>query len=847
MDYSTRVDSALHEFSGEVISNPVLSPEHIMSLLEKYRSAFSLEAVFVNQVGVSGDSCYTYTVGDVIPCGTVGVFLREKAEIEADGYCTGKFDSVLSGLGGSVLSLGVSSGGVHDGSVGFVHAQPAKQWTTEERIALKKLSIVLERVIQSRQPVEPTAESNIAVRSKFRDRVVPFRARSMNDVMPVGIIIYKADESEKILYANDVLVQLFGCSSQSDFLEYTGGSFKGVVYSEDYLTVERSICEQVSASESRMDYVEYRIQRRDGSLRYVEDYGRLVHEDGVGDVFYVFVMDVTEKVTNSRLMEKYRESEMQLSAVTDCIFRSYDVVYLLDFELDYYKTLKVEQGVFRDEVPDEGCYSKYSYEYNRTYIDPYYSKIRSDVGSIENLKKVLRNEETVSCDFLMKSGGWRRTVYQCFEKENGIPTKALMFSQRIDAQRVKRMEDTRHAEMQYNIISGLNSEYSSISLIDIATKRLHLYQNRNLPVAVEELLDNTDYDDARHSYCELYVYEQDKELFNVETSLDVVLEKLMHTKLYMVRFRSIHRGYVSYTEFSFCAPIGDMQNIVFATKNITSYIEQELKRQELLRDALARAENTNQVKNTLLTNLSHDIRTPLNIVLGFSEAASLYADNSVKVREYMQMISESGKRLLDMLNKMLDIADIEGGKITLFEEPADINLIVDELHEKILAMAEKKNISVSLDTKTAVTGRVICDKLRLSQMLWNILENSVNYTNNGGRVEFIVRRHIGAPEGYGAFEFIVRDNGIGMKDQFLKRIFEPFSRERDTTRYQISGAGLGLAITKNIADILGGIIHVSSSEGVGTEFSILVNLRLQEVELMSAAENAALCTENAAD
>ncbi|MGN0733786.1 MAG: hybrid sensor histidine kinase/response regulator [Emergencia sp.] len=244
-------------------------------------------------------------------------------------------------------------------------------------------------------------------------------------------------------------------------------------------------------------------------------------------------------------------------------------------------------------------------------------------------------------------------------------------------------------------------------------------------------------------------------------------------------------------------------------------------------DALHIAEEANKSKSTFLSNMSHDIRTPMNAVIGFSTLALANVENSEKVKNYLEKILSSSNHLLSLINDILDMSRIESGKVYLDETEANLSDMFHDIYTIISGQVQEKQLKLHMDTHDVKNEDVYCDKTRLSQILLNLLSNAIKFTPPGGTIEVQIAQHSDAPEGMGAYEIRVRDNGIGMSREFAEHIFEPFERERTSTVSKIQGTGLGMAISKNIVDMMGGTIDVNTEKGKGTEFVIRLLLKLQ--------------------
>lgn len=248
---------------------------------------------------------------------------------------------------------------------------------------------------------------------------------------------------------------------------------------------------------------------------------------------------------------------------------------------------------------------------------------------------------------------------------------------------------------------------------------------------------------------------------------------------------------------------------------------------QALENAVNAAQSANRAKSTFLSNMSHDIRTPMNAIIGFATLASANVGNTEKMKDYLSKILSSGNHLLSLINDVLDMSRIESGKIHLEESEVNLSDVLHDLKTIISGQIHAKQLELFMDTLDVVDEDVFCDKIRLNQVLLNLLSNAIKFTPPGGAVSVRVAQIHNAPEGKGIYELRVKDTGIGMSPEFAERIFEPFERERNSTVSRIQGTGLGMAISKNIIDMMGGTIEVHTEQGKGTEFIIRLELRLQ--------------------
>lgn len=270
--------------------------------------------------------------------------------------------------------------------------------------------------------------------------------------------------------------------------------------------------------------------------------------------------------------------------------------------------------------------------------------------------------------------------------------------------------------------------------------------------------------------------------------------------------------------------------VMVLSKNITEQVKMQREQMQALQDALMQAQHANRAKTTFLSNMSHDIRTPMNAIIGFSTIAVNHIDNREQVLDSLHKVLSSSNHLLSLINDILDMSRIESGKVQIKEQECNISEQMHNLVNIIQPQIKAKQLELFIDTFEVVNEDIIADPLKLNQVFINLLGNAVKYTPAGGTVSFRILQKTTFRQGYGDYTFIIKDNGIGMSPDFVEHIFEPFERESTVTQNGIQGTGLGMAITKNIVEMMNGTISVESEVGKGSTFTVDIRLKLQDTE-----------------
>ena len=337
------------------------------------------------------------------------------------------------------------------------------------------------------------------------------------------------------------------------------------------------------------------------------------------------------------------------------------------------------------------------------------------------------------------------------------------------------------------------------------------------------------------------VHPDDREKMIEAVQPSYIRERLQTEDGFSTYMRDISAGVQKWYRFVVTRGV-DSDHAGLAFTDITNKVEEDERRERELQQALAIAKHASQSKTNFLNTLSHDIRTPMNAIMSFTDLATSRIDDKVLVKDYLSKISRSSDHLLSLINDVLDLSRIESGKMTLCESDEDLGEIIAGLRDLVRPGLEKKHLAFIVDSLSIRDRRVVCDRLRLNQVLLNILSNAIKYTPEGGSVSFLARQKECGRLGCAAYDFVVEDTGVGMSPEFVRTIFEPFSRDESALSSKIQGTGLGMTITKSIVDMMGGDIAISSEPGKCTRMTVSLVFELSD-SLGSLSENASSALE----
>ena len=454
-----------------------------------------------------------------------------------------------------------------------------------------------------------------------------------------------------------------------------------------------------------------------------------------------------------------------------------------------------------------------------------------------SLAERLRSVDVIAEEFHGTVAPWewcRASWVVARRMEDGTPAVVLFTVEDVTAsvaERKRYEQEHRLLDEQNRVISGLSKEYSTVWLITDNGQTSVSYQDSRSSEAARETASFAgaakSYADGIRNYLENFVTPEEQQEFARKTQYEVVLQRIHQEPVYGVVYKRHYQDKDEYFQVSFARSGGEESNdFIMGFKNVNDLVMEEHQRNEELTRALEAAEYANAAKTRFLNSMSHDIRTPMNAVIGFTSLAASHIDNKEKVKEYLRKIETSSEHLLSLINDVLDMSRIESGKVKIDAKSLHLPELLHDIRTIIQPTISSKQLDFLIDTVDVRDEDIIADKLRLTQILLNILGNGVKFNKTGGMISLRVRQEKKAPKGCATYHFVIRDTGIGISREFREHIFESFSRAETATVSGIQGTGLGLAITKRIVDMMGGTISLKSEEGVGSEFDVCLTFQL---------------------
>lgn len=385
----------------------------------------------------------------------------------------------------------------------------------------------------------------------------------------------------------------------------------------------------------------------------------------------------------------------------------------------------------------------------------------------------------------------------------------------------------------HNIANALAEMYYAVYYVDLQEHRFYILRLTEI-ITANMLKGLEDHTEAWTTFVNNFVHvkfrKQLSEAFaleNIYTTLTQNNKNSVEIEL-LRRFANDKYEWVRLEAQAIKNTEGTITGCVIAFRNIHTQKLAYERQQQALKAALLSAEKANTAKSAFLSNMSHDIRTPMNAIIGMTTIAQQYLHDPVRINSCLIKIELASNHLLELINDILDMSKIESGKLSLKESPLNLAELIHNLISLINPQLKEHQHELHVETYNISDEYLLGDTVRLNQIFTNILSNSIKFTPRGGKLKLEIKQLTLAPTGYGHFRFVFSDNGIGMDQEFLPHLFTPFERSQTSNTDSIEGTGLGMAITKNIVDLMGGTIEVTSAAGSGTTFTVTLPLKLAD-------------------
>lgn len=655
---------------------------------------------------------------------------------------------------------------------------------------------------------------------------------SIYATVPCGIIrfVRSRDRSFRLISLNRAVLALMGYESMESGKDDWHDGMMGAVAEEDRKILENAynMLERVG---DRRD-CEYRVRWRDGSVHWMDATSMIVGVTPEGeDILQRTMVDATQrKILQQRLDREHEMYRLAMEASSAIMFE-----YLMDSDTFISYEPRTGRGVLRNEIKD---YSKVLKRHEIVHPDD----VATVVDNICNGRTEVFEVRCTTPEGLPGEFVWHR-VNSRLMREDERPLRVVGALHNIHKMKSKLSESSERLQMNQSALQAINDVYVCIFYVNLQEDS---YYAVRLPEADKGggLPRSGSYSGALCSYIIRGVDEADREKVAGLCDRESIFRSLDgHSGHLEVEFR--HRKSACWFRMEVhltAAGKSGMDTAIFAFRNISSekqkeleHYEEEKKAKRALEEAYASVNRADKAKSEFLSRMSHDIRTPMNAIMGMAAIARNSLGNDERIKDCMSKIDLSGRHLLGLINEVLDMSKIESGNMSLSEDVIVLDRFLKEVSDIIRPDVEQKNQHYQVVRKEGKHEAVFGDTVRLKQILINLLSNAVKYTPEGGHITVALEEKLSGGSGVGCFEFVVEDDGIGMPPEFLDKLFLPFERAEDERVSQIQGTGLGLSITLNLVQMMNGTIQVDSRLNEGTKFVITVYLKLVQDESMAEA------------
>ncbi len=631
----------------------------------------------------------------------------------------------------------------------------------------------------------------------------------------VGLWVIEVDEGRPPrMYADKALLQILGFPEETlpEDLYNLWCNNVDLSYYEAYA----EFVEQMNRGE--MSELEYAWNHQSRGVIFLQNHGKRNDEYKRGVRLEGCCTDVTEQI---EFKMHLRELD-QYSDIANTLGDGFDNIYYVDINDNSFIEFNA-QGVVKtlDAKNCSDFFAGFEQALEKVVYREDWDAVQEFIDK-EKLLRGLENDRAVSISFRFSFDGrlvyYRLKATKTPDSENHI----VVTLENVDEEESAKAERKAIANRDMAVISGLSDDFGCVVYVDYETlSEVHYRFDPMFDEMVPGWSKIDNFGERLKVLVDTVVHPSDRESFCLATEPTKVLDMVDREHVYFVNFRLQVGGEDIYYQIKFVKDENFKNHVIAGFHSVDAETKREMAN-------LEKAELANKAKSAFLFNMSHDIRTPLNAMIGFTDMAVKNIDDKAKALDCLSKSKLSSEHLLSLINDVLDMSRIESGKVELDLNPVNLDENGEDYVPMLRSLAEKKNVHFEFAHHDIQNRYVYVDFLRLNQVLINVVSNAVKYTPSGGSVTVDIRQVASDRDGYGMYQFVIQDTGIGMSAEYQQHLFDEFSRERTSTVSKQQGTGLGLAITKRIIDMMEGSIEVDSKVGEGSKFTIRIPMRIQE-------------------
>lgn len=641
--------------------------------------------------------------------------------------------------------------------------------------------------------------------------------------LPGGMQICNFDKGFTTRWISENLCQMLGYENTLEYIESTQNSCKGFVLEKDYEDVYQKVKEKLHNGDTYN--IEYRVRRKDEAVFWVADFGKKITDPDGREVIYCFITDISERKKQELYLQKANQEIARKARFFAQLYNSvpcgimqcgidsvHEIISINKAGWELYGY--VSEAEYRQEV--KGLYDFIQEED--------YENVKEHIGHL----KLYGQTCSYICKGIRKDKSqiWVNIQVERLLNADGVEVLQVVFNDITDMKRLEMVQTQEQLIENRSLRAAICAAYPLIMSINLTQNSYYCFVKEQDTFFLPR---KGTYDEMiKKSISRVYPsYQADfEELFSRENILKKLNQGEQEIYMELQELGTDNEYHWISTQMIFVNnPVNEDVLVINLVKLLDSQRAEKARQEQLMRDALAAARAANNAKSDFLSRMSHDIRTPMNAIIGMSTIGKLKVDDAECASDCFSKIDTSSRYLLSLINDILDMSKIENGKMTLLHEPFDFTELVAEISSIIYPQALHNRITFEVLHEEPLERYYKGDVLRLKQILMNLLSNALKFTLEGGQVRLCIRE-LRRTNGFAYLSFSVSDDGIGMSDEFMKKMFQPFEQEFSKGARNNVGSGLGLAIIHNLVQLMGGHLQVESQKGKGSTFCVTIPCEL---------------------